>query len=271
MNKIVLHFLPFLALLIGILSCKKETSCEGCATKNNKPPSAVAGPDQVITLPTDSVLLDGRTSSDPDGRIVSYGWIKISGPASLNIIKPSDSLTKVKSLVKGVYLFELKITDNGGLSAKDTIQITVIDALQSNHPPAANAGPDQTIALPTNTITLNASGSTDPDNNIVSYAWTKISGPSSYTISNANAVQTQVTNLFEGIYQFEIKVMDAGGLLDKDTMQVVVNAITTSPCNNRPIIYATLVPLGILSAGRIELANATIGNKIFFAGGQGAI
>src|SRR6187399_327753 len=111
-------------LLTGVLinlSCKKEYSCEGCATKNNKPPIAVAGPDQVITLPTDSVLLDGRQSSDPDGIISEWLWTKISGPVSFNIIKPSDSLTKVKALVVGTYLFELKVTDNGGLSAKDTM------------------------------------------------------------------------------------------------------------------------------------------------------
>src|SRR6187402_3347852 len=84
--------------IIFIISCKREYSCEGCADKN-KPPIAVAGPDQVITLPTDSVLLDGRTSSDPDGNISNYLWAKISGPVSSNIIKPSDSITKVKALV----------------------------------------------------------------------------------------------------------------------------------------------------------------------------
>src|SRR6187402_3086438 len=101
--------------IITNLSCKKETSCEGCATKNNKPPNAVSGPDQLIILPTDSVLLDGRTSSDPDGMISEWLWTKISGPASFNIIRSTDSLTKVKSLVAGNYMFELKVTDNGGL------------------------------------------------------------------------------------------------------------------------------------------------------------
>src|SRR6187399_2687507 len=116
----VSSFILLIAVLIHI-SCKKEYSCEGCATKNNKPPIAVAGLDRVITLPTDSVLLDGRQSSDLDGIISEWLWTKISGPVSFNIIKPSDSLTKVKALVVGTYLFELKVTDNGGLSAKDTM------------------------------------------------------------------------------------------------------------------------------------------------------
>jgi len=52
---------------------QKEYSYEG-GTRNNNPPAdntnkfpiANAGPDQVITLPTDSVSLDGTSSSDPD-------------------------------------------------------------------------------------------------------------------------------------------------------------------------------------------------------------
>jgi len=45
----------------------------GCADNNkNKPPIVVAGPDQLITLSTDSVLLDGSNSSEPDGMISGY-------------------------------------------------------------------------------------------------------------------------------------------------------------------------------------------------------
>jgi len=66
-------------------SCKKETSCEGCK-ENNKPPIAIAGPDQVITLPADSILLDGRNSSEPDGTISEWLWTKISGPASFQLL-----------------------------------------------------------------------------------------------------------------------------------------------------------------------------------------
>ena len=84
----------FLPCAVVFSSCKKETSCEGCACKN-KPPIAKASLDQVITLPTDSVLLDGNSTSDPDGKISEWVWTKISGPVSFNIIRSSDSITKV--------------------------------------------------------------------------------------------------------------------------------------------------------------------------------
>jgi hypothetical protein len=104
-------------------SCKRELSCESCNEKKNQPPIARAGPDQIITLPKDSILLDGTASTDPDGIITSYAWTKISGPSSFVILHAADSITLVKFLVVGSYMFELKVTDNKGLSAKDTINI----------------------------------------------------------------------------------------------------------------------------------------------------
>jgi hypothetical protein len=93
----------------------------------------------------------------------------------------------------------------------------------TNHPPIANAGNDATITFPYNTVNMDGSRSTDPDNNITSYRWTKIAGPSSSAITNVNAMQTQITNLAEGSYQIELKVTDAGGLLDWDTVKVIVD------------------------------------------------
>ncbi len=97
-------------LLMGIViftSCKKEISCESCKD-NNKPPIANAGSDQTIVLPKDSVLLDGSSSTDADGTIKSYKWIKVSGPSSSVITKPDasvTSVTSVTSLIMGVYKF----------------------------------------------------------------------------------------------------------------------------------------------------------------------
>ena len=272
MKKLIL-LQAILALSIGIFfSCKKETSCDPC-NENNKPPIAIAGPDQVIALPTDSASLDGSASNDPDGTISNWLWKKISGPASFQIVNPSTAKTAVKNLDTGVYRFELKVIDNGNLSATDTFQINVTDPRPPNRPPVANAGTDQTITLPTNTVNLDGSASTDPDNNISSYLWTKISGPSSLAITNANAVQTQVTNLVQGVYQFELKVTDAGGLFSRDTIQITISGqpappTISCPPTNRPIINLQLTLLGNTPsiAGGPEMVSA--GNNIFFAGGS---
>lgn len=220
-------------LLTGIaffLSCNKETSCESCR-ENNKPPIALAGPDQVITLPTDSVSLDGRNSSDPDGTISEWLWTKISGPASGNIIKPDLSKTLVKALAMGVYQFELKVTDNGGLSARDTVQI-IVEKPASIGSSIANAGPNQTLTLPLDSAYLDGSGSalngwsTTP----ATFVWTRISGPPA-SISPVILVLTApalipttaiAKNLIPGTYLFRLKVTNPSGASDADTVQVNV-------------------------------------------------
>lgn len=251
-------------VILFFISCQKKLLCPDCDI--NKPPIANAGSDQKITLPTDSVLLDGTASSDADGTITSYKWIKISGPSSSNIIKPDSSKTLVKTLVMGVYQFELTVKDNSGLTAKDTVQV-MVDNPGINQPPLACAGSDQTIILPENTVKLDGSCSADPENNITNYAWSKISGPSSFNIVNANAVQTQVNNLVEGVYQFELKVSDAGNLFAKDTMQVtVLDQPLLCDNSNRTRVNAQLIPFGTLSHARLGMAVASAGNKIVFAG-----
>jgi len=209
-----------------VTSCKKESSCEGC-NSSNKPPIAVTGQDQLITLPTDSVLLNGTASYDPDGSITAWYWTKISGPASFRINRPDSATTVVSMLVQGIYQFELKVTDDKGAVAKDTLQVTVNILGTTNQPPVACAGQDQTITLPVDSVLLDGSCSTDPDNNITGYQWTKISGPSSFSIANATGVRTQVTSLVEGSFLFQLKVTDAGGLFSMDTVQVIVNSQTT--------------------------------------------
>ena len=103
--------------------------------------------------------------------------------------------------------------DNKGATETAAMQIT--DNESSNHPPVANAGPDQTITLPTNSINLSGSG-TDADGTITAYQWTKVSGPSAGTIANINAASTTVSALVQGVYKFELKVTDNNGASARD-------------------------------------------------------
>jgi hypothetical protein len=251
------------------ISCKKEYSYEAGA--KNQAPVADAGHDTLIVLPTNSVLLDGTSSYDPDNNIRDYAWRKASGPSSSHISNISAINTKVDQLEEGVYQFELKVTDSGGLFSNDTVKVTVVKPATNNRAPIANAGADQTITLPTNNVILDGHGSADPDNNITGYAWTRIAGPSSFTVISANAVQTQVVNLVQGNYQFQLKVTDAGGLFSLDTVEINVNpAISTNACNNssRPQVNAQLVPVGTLSEVRAGITVASVGNKIVFVSGE---
>ncbi|HXB29610.1 MAG TPA: PKD domain-containing protein, partial [Puia sp.] len=194
----------------------------------NIPPVANAGPDQTITLPINSVTLNGSASSDPDGTITGYLWTKISGPTQFTIVNNSSASTIVNNLTAGSYSFQLKVTDNGGAIAMDTIKI-IVNSAPVNQPPIANAGAAITITLPTNIANLDGSASTDPDGTISSYAWSQVSGPSTATIASASAAKTGISGLKQGVYVFSLLVTDNLGATNSNTVTVTVNPAANIP------------------------------------------
>lgn len=198
----------------------------------NVAPTADAGPCQVVTLPVNTATLTG-SGTDPDGTIASYAWVKISGPTGGAISSPSSATTNVTGLTVGLYVYQLTVTDNGGLTASSVTQVTVNPAvIPPNIPPTANAGSDQNITLPTSTVTVNGTASTDPDGTIVGYKWTKTSGPSGGTIVSSTSAITNITGLTAGTYIFNLRVTDNSGDTATDAMQVIVSAANIPPTAN---------------------------------------
>jgi hypothetical protein len=219
MNKIIFTILIWTGSLF-LYSCQKELSCENCA--DNKPPIANAGADQIIILPNDSIHLDGSASTDPEGNVIKYEWTKVGGPLSFKIKQLDSSRTKVTTLSAGIYIFELKVTDDKGSNAKDSVLITV-NAAARNQAPIANSGVDQVITLPDNTATLNGSTSFDPDGSIVNFTWSKITGPAQFILNNPQQAITTLKNLVEGLYSFRLSVTDNNGITADDTIYIQVN------------------------------------------------
>jgi len=58
-------------------------------------------------------------------KTLTYHWTKIFGPEKYRIVSPDSAVTTVTDLEEGVYQFELKVTNTKGLSARDTMVLTV--------------------------------------------------------------------------------------------------------------------------------------------------
>lgn len=98
-------------------------------------------------------------------------------------------------------------------------------SVPSNTAPVANAGFDFTIPAGS-TAVLDGSGSYDPDGIITTYAWTKVSGPSSPTINNSSSPVANIVPSVAGTYVYQLAVTDDDSATSTDIVTIVVTAVT---------------------------------------------
>ena len=108
---------------------------EGVTPPANKPPVANAGSDVAVTGPA-TLLLDGSASHDPEKGSLTYSWKQLSGPQA---VLGDTTQAKVRVDVNAVsadtaLVFELTVTDDHQLTAKDQVVVTN-KAPQPNLPP----------------------------------------------------------------------------------------------------------------------------------------
>ena len=96
-------------------------------------------------------------------------------------------------------------------------------AQNGNFPPVARAGADQTVSINT-LVTLDGSGSTDLDDDNLTYSWTQIGGPV-VALLNPATVTPQFTPDVVGRYEFELQVSDEA---ERGTDVVVVTVVDPS-------------------------------------------
>lgn len=186
----------------------------------NRPPTVDAGPDHTITLPTDTVALEGSAVDDglPTGSTLTYAWTKVSGPGSVTFADPASPVTSATFSVEGEYVLKLTASD-GQLSSSDTAAVTVIP---SNQPPVVDAGPDQTIDLPA-PAQLRGTAADDgmPSGSTLEVSWRQISGPAPAIFHDAFATVTAVNFTEPGTYVLRLTASDSE-LSAYDEMTVVV-------------------------------------------------
>ena len=213
------------------------------------PPRANAGSDQSTVASGATVRLDGSGSEVGSGRTLeTYAWTRASGTAggTAGMVMLSDTAAAqptftAPTLNSGdnnvTYIFTLTVTDNNGFaSVADTVIITVVaPGASPNAEPIADAGADRRLVTG-GLVTLDGSGSRDPDGTGVTYSWMRATGAdrgtgAPVTLSSGSiAAQRTFTAVTpdagadDETYGFTLTVTDDDNATHDDTVTITVNA-----------------------------------------------
>jgi PKD repeat protein len=165
----------------------------------------------------ETVTFDASNSSDPDGTIVNYFWSFGDGTTE----NQTGGVTTIHSYTsEGSYNVTLTVTDNDQLTYTTTKSITV------NPPPKEDPEASFTYSLldpeANETVTFDASGSSDPDGTIINYFWDFGDGT-----TGAGIVATHSYTL-DGTYTVTLTVADSDALTDTTT-KTINNVIPEFP------------------------------------------
>ncbi|MGA1842195.1 MAG: PKD domain-containing protein [bacterium] len=187
----------------------------------NLAPIADAGPD----LTKDeglTVTLDGSCSVDPDGNIISYNWIQLTGT---NVELTDSNLYQASFIAPDIgpggelLTFQLTVTDDEDLQSTDICEVNVsnVDDPPINTPPTAEANGPYT-GTEGQAVSFSSAGSGDVNGDSLTYNWNFGDGAIS---SNANPSHTYVQN---GVYNVTLTLND-GSSNKSDTAMVTVSDI----------------------------------------------
>ncbi len=188
----------------------------------NRAPVADAGADRAASE-RDLVTLDGSGSADPDSDTLTYSWSSVPSLAFSDAATASPTFTAPDVSSDTDYVITLTVSD-GSLSHTDTVTITVREV---NRAPVADAGADQSVDERA-TVTLDGSGSSDPDDDALTYYWT---APAGITLSDATVQSPTFTApdvSSDADYTITLNVSD-GSLSHTDTVTITVREVNRAP------------------------------------------
>ena len=186
-------------------------------------PIARAGRDLRAAL-GEVVVLDGGSSTDAGGDLLTYSWNLTSVPtgslaalSNASAIRPSFEVD-----LAGDYVAQLVVNDGTQDSLADTVVVST-----DNVAPVADAGAGQTAALGA-TTKLDATASSDADGDRLTYAWTLTQVPSgsAAALSDASAPRPSFTVDLDGTYIASLTVDDGVTTSTADEVRI---STTNSP------------------------------------------
>ncbi len=196
-------------------------------SRNNQPPTASFALSGSPVSTSTPVTFDASGSKDPDGNIVKYEW-DLDGNGTYETSTGSTATVTKTYAAEGTYQVGLRVTDNGAATATTTRTLVV-----ANHLPTATFTVSPNPVSAGNQVTLDGSGSSDPDGPIAKYEW-DLDGNGTYETSTGSTPTVKTTFAEPGAYTVGLRVTDGTGNVATRTQTVNVlgryaSAITSTP------------------------------------------
>lgn len=182
-----------------------------------------------------TAILDGSESYSSEGSALTYEWNIAGNSNGVILTNDNKAIANASFTELGKYVFTLKVSNGTDYS---TCQI-VVDVVDENaSAPFVSAGPDKSVVLPDNTVTLTGDA-VDLDGQIVTYKWSQVDGPSQATLSGDATTTLTASNLKQGAYVFKLTATDNDGLTGDDTVNVYVigGGVCTGESSNGDYTY----------------------------------
>ncbi|MFT7617850.1 MAG: hypothetical protein ACI97A_001489 [Planctomycetota bacterium] len=180
-------------------------------------PQAVVADNSIEAFAMGTVMLDGSASFDPEGNSLSYAWSQIGGA----MVALSNADQAIASFTAGAVAesltFELIVNDGVNPSAATMVNVNIV--LDT---PIADAGANQSVITDA-MVALDGSGSSDPQMQALTYAWTQTGGTNNVVLTGANTVSPTFTAPDESdTLTFSLVVSDGANFSTANTVDVVI-------------------------------------------------
>lgn len=236
----------------------EESIVEINAVKGNATPVAVIKEVSEEIQIGKKVILDGSLSNDSDDDTLNYTW-RIESKPSNSVAQLSMSTSQNPSIIfdkVGTYTIGLVVSDSLISSEKTTMKVEVV---RGNSAPLANAGLPQTIKIG-QTITLDGSKSTDPDNDKLSYKWSVSSLPTgSNVVLNSTLINPIVQPDLPGNYVFTLKVSD-GSLSSSNNVNINVQSAPKLVLSSNDLWGNNIYELPFSTNTSFNISSTCVGN-----------